>query len=305
MTYRPLQPGDLGIDYSGAHPAPATTVTNGGRFILRYSAGVGNSQPSTAWKLCGPHEIAHAVAAGLDFIANSEWYATRITEGKTAGAADGHADLAFWQSRGLARGATIYVSWDSDPSRAKWRKVDAYLAAYGNALNGFYRVDCYAGTKYLRHALRKKLIRYGWRPNAGSWSGDGLPYQPSKQQIADLLLGKAQSATPAHIWQTGNYWYGKTADENVILRAPVGSHLEAVHATDPAPTPIPPANYDMGPLLEAIMTLDRTSPEYQALLHDIADAVAKEQIQVAKGKRWSIRTTLGSIWANAHKAATK
>lgn len=226
MTATRAMPGQRGIDYSGARPSPAGTYKAGGRFIIRYSAGAGNSNQNTQWKLCGPHEIRDAVAAGLDFVGNSEWYESRITEGAGAGSQDGAADLAFWKSRGLARGASIFCSWDQDPTRSKWSAALAYLAAYDRALGGYFHVDCYAGTPFLKYALGKKVIRYGWRPNAGSWSGDGLPYQP---KLSDALLSKAIRATPAAIWQTGNYWWNKGADENVLLR-PVGSHLAAVSA---------------------------------------------------------------------------
>jgi hypothetical protein len=205
--------------------------------MLRYSAGVGNTHSDVQWKLCRPGEIAAAVAAGMDFIANSEWYESRVTEGAAAGRADGSADLAFWKSRGLHRGAAIYVSWDAAPVRAKWPQVDAYLAAYKTALSGYYVVGAYAGTPYLRHALNAGVIRFGWRPNAGSWSDDGLPYQPAHQGRHNLA--QAQGATPAAIWQTGNYWYGKDADENLILRTPCGSHLQAAQAPAPAPTSAP------------------------------------------------------------------
>lgn len=88
-----MKRGDVGVDYSGLRPDPAQLVKDGAKFILRYSAGVGNADPATQWKLCGPGEINAALAAGLDFVANCEWYESRITEGADAGAADGAADL--------------------------------------------------------------------------------------------------------------------------------------------------------------------------------------------------------------------
>jgi hypothetical protein len=117
-----LAVGDLGIDTSGARIDDASVHHDGGRFRIRYSAGLGNDQQNAQWKLCRPGEIADAVAAELDFIANSEWYESRITEGAAAGAADGAADLKFWRSRGLAKGASIYVSWDQNPARTKWAR---------------------------------------------------------------------------------------------------------------------------------------------------------------------------------------
>lgn len=243
-----LTAGALGIDYSGARPDPNDIVQNGGRFVLRYSAGVGNGQADTQWKLCGPNEIHAATAAGLDVIANCEWYAARITEGAAAGKADGTADLAFWRSRGLNEGASIYVSADLLVPRLKYASVAAYLKAYDLALGGLYRVDCYAGTPLLNYLRGKKIIQYGWRPNAGSWSNDGLPYQPDTKPLGGnaALLVQARKATPAHIWQTGNYWYGKQADENLIIRTPVGSHLEHAVVSPPPPPPPPTPGVSTG-----------------------------------------------------------
>jgi hypothetical protein len=239
---RLLQPGDLGVDYSGARPAPHATRHAGGHCIIRYSAGLGNTQPATAFKLCGRNELHDAIAAGLDVIANSEWYESRITEGADAGKVDGEHDLRFWRSRGLAKGASIYVSWDEDPDPAHWPAAIAYLKAYDAELGGHYHVDCYAGTPFLRHAKQAGVIRYGWRTNAGSWSNDGLPYQPNTRtaRARAQLVKRAVDATPAHIWQTGNYWFNNGADENLIVRTPVGSHLEAHHGGRPGPGPKPP-----------------------------------------------------------------
>ncbi|HEX4728906.1 MAG TPA: hypothetical protein VH298_13970, partial [Jatrophihabitans sp.] len=92
-----LSLGSLGLDTSGAVLNEQDAYKLGSRFRLRYSAGVGNGQSATAWKLCKPGEIAAILASGQDFIANSEWYEGRVTEGAAAGAADGAADLKFWE----------------------------------------------------------------------------------------------------------------------------------------------------------------------------------------------------------------
>jgi hypothetical protein len=227
-----LTVGARGIDYSGARPAPADIVHNGGRFVLRYSAGAASS-PShprfedVKWKLITPAEFRALVGAGLDVIANSEWYETRVTEGRGAGQADGSADLALWRACGLAKGASIYVSWDSVPNRRHFDAVAEYLRAYRDALGGRYQVDLYAGDPALAEMKRRGLIRYGWRPNADSWSGNGSFWQTNQ-------IGRVSTVSSAHIWQDGNYWFGHDADENVILRLPVGSHREAAGHRMPA-----------------------------------------------------------------------
>lgn len=242
-----LTPGDLGVDVSGYRldtPAKIQTAKAAGcKFVLRYSAGVANTQPATAFKLITPAEFRALIAAGFDVIANSEWYETRITEGAAAGHADGVADLALWRSCGLNRGSSIYVSWDAAVLTSQINGVVAYLNAYQAALGGYYHADCYGGTPALQHLLSAAVIRYGWRPNAGSWSNDGLPYQPDTSSHASRagLVAAAMRATPAHLWQTGNYWFSQQADENMIVRVPVGSHLENAPAPPVPPTPPTPA----------------------------------------------------------------
>jgi hypothetical protein len=240
-----MELADLGVDFSMARPKLAGS---GAKYVVRYSAGAGMaSNPATHPKLITPAEFNQLLAEGYDVIANSEWYESRVTEGARAGGTDGAADLALWRSCGLAKGATIYVSWDAHPDVDKWDEVDAYLVAYNKALLGYYKVGAYAGTPYLKHALAKGIIVAGWRPNAGSWSNDGLPYQPdtSTPEKRAALVALATKATPAHIWQTGNYWFNKSADENLIVRTPVGSHKEALNVAVPKPPAPKPAVNDL------------------------------------------------------------
>lgn len=247
-----LATGDLGIDYSFARPAPKAIAKAGARFVFRYSAGAASvkSHPShrvNAGKLITAKEFRALLAAGLDVVANDEWYESRVTEGAHAGKVDGRASGDLWHACGYAKGAAIYVSWDAPPVRGKWSAVDDYLAAFQAEIAGQYRVDCYAGTPYLKHALSQKLIRYGWRPNAGSWSGDGIGYQPNTRtpERRGGLVRAAVDKTPAHVWQTGNYWFSKNADELVLLRPAIGSHRQALAAAivkpKPPVVPKPPA----------------------------------------------------------------
>lgn len=251
-----LAVGDLGIDYSFARPKPSDIVKAGGRFVFRYSAGAASrsSHPSygaNRGKLITAKEFRALLAAGLDVVANSEWYTTRVTEGAAAGRQDARADAELWHACGLAKGASIYVSWDAAPVRSKWHGVDEYLHAYETELAGQYHVDCYAGTPFLKWALARHRIRYGWRPNAGSWSGDQLTYQPDTSTHArrDALGVAGRLRTPAAVWQTGNYWFSKSADELMLLHPTIGSHRQALAAAvkpkppvkpTPPPVPLPP-----------------------------------------------------------------
>jgi hypothetical protein len=104
-------------------------------------------------------------------------------------------------------------------------------------LGGYYKVGLYGGTPALTEMLRRGVVSKTWRANAASWSSDGLPDFPRTRTLSQRLALVAQglAATPANLWQTHNYWYGNSADENLALRTPVGSHLEAKGV--PVPTP--------------------------------------------------------------------
>ena len=132
-------------------------------------------------------------------------------EGAAAGAEDGAAAYALWRECGHAKGARVYCSLDQAAGTSEVAGIVAYLRAHQKAMgNGYYVADFYGGTPVIRSLISAHLNVFGWRPNAGSWSRDGLPYQPSKPRE---YLETALRATPARIWQTGNYWFGKEADE--------------------------------------------------------------------------------------------
>src|SRR5690242_18583685 len=81
-----LKPGDLVIDYSYARPSLAKAKHAGARAVIRYSAGAATepshaSHADNAGKLITPAEFKAILAAGLDVIANDEWYEDRVTEG--------------------------------------------------------------------------------------------------------------------------------------------------------------------------------------------------------------------------------
>lgn len=238
--------GSLGLDSSGASLNERDAYRQGSRFRLRYSAGAGNSQSATAWKLCKPGEIAAIVASGQDFIANSEWYEGRVTEGAAAGTADGAADLRFWEARGLARGATIYPSWDAAPDPSRYPAVLDYLGHYNQALQGQYRADgMYGGAAALAYLVAHAGLKHGWIPEATSWSGlPGWYYQPTKAQLPETTAAVAKLAPglSSIIWQNGNKWYNDGADENIIVLGPgnLGSHLQAGGAGPrPSDGPVP------------------------------------------------------------------
>lgn len=239
------QVGDRGVD-TATPIDPAKLTAAGGRFLFRYSAGAGNTSKLTQHKLCQEWEIPACHKAGIAFYPNSEWYEGRVTEGRPAGLADGKADLAFWQSRHLAKGRHIRVSWDQPADPKQFARVLAYLVAYEQGLGGYYHVAApYAGTPFLRwlaggrHPWGRSLPA-GWRSESPSFNNDGLPFQPdtTTPQARAALVVKALLATPAAFVQTGNTWNvgGVTVDENVMIRVPA----DAPHPPAKPPTPPPP-----------------------------------------------------------------
>jgi len=304
-----LAPGDLGIDYSYARPDLAEAVKAGAKFVLRYSAGSASvpTHPSYALnkgKLIGPIEFNSIIHHGLDIIANDEWYTTRVTEGAGAGTTDARVAASLWHYAGLAPGSAIYPSWDAAPVKAKWSSARAYLLAYAAEVERHgYKLGLYAGTPFLKYATSgafgRFAIRFLWRPNAGSWSGDGLPYQPDVSTGAKraALVKLALPKTPACLWQTGNYWFSKQADENLVLRVPVGSHLEAsTPVPAPTPTPIPP----VPPVIDgkefvldadAKVRFDRLDAEVADLKAYVRSIVADSKGQGHSLRRWLSRAT--------------
>lgn len=242
MTGYIARAGDFGGDFSGLrlnNPKLVQQAVDAKcRLFLRYSAGVGNVSPGSQWKLCGASEIPYLTNSGFDFCANSEWYETRVLEGSAAGSADGAADLLFWRSRGYNRGGVIIVSADCPVPRLKYPYLAAYLHAYQEALGNYYLVGLYAGTPVLQAMKKRGLIRSTWRPNAGDWSKDGLPYQPSRSQVAMLLPEVKKLGID--IWQTGNYMFNKQMDEIVVVTDDLPTHNRALSHPLPKPQPKKP-----------------------------------------------------------------
>lgn len=235
---------DLGIDYSGARPTMDAVKGLGLKFIMRYSAGVA-SNPShadhhrNAWKLCGLDEIKNAVAAGVDFVAISEWYQTRVLEGYNKGFADGTADLAFWKARGLAKGAAIYYAFDaSQPAVASHAGLGEYLRGVAEAQQGYYVPALYAGNTAVDAMFAAGRIRFGCLAMSRAWS-PGIPftYKPGLNNVNDAK--KIAPLTRACLLQNGNRHWGTSTDEDIILRLPIGSHMEAIRHNGNIPVTVP------------------------------------------------------------------
>jgi hypothetical protein len=290
-----LSDGDKGIDFAGAALSAGEIAAAGIKYVFRYSAGAGNDRPDTQFKLCKPGEIAALTAAGVDFIANSEWYETRCTEGAQAGHDDGVADLAFWKSRGLAQGKSIYVSWDAAPDPALYNAVAEYLSAYTSALEGYYVGNgLYAGIPALVALSQRGSAKHGWIPEGASWSvqkvnldtlGISAPpavttwdlWEPTPSQVAPAVAYLKQQLTghqlTSCVWQDLNHMFSDGADENIILFGAdaLGSQLQGgvAPANGPTPVPIPAPQPDPVPVSVTGLPPYRVSPgeDYVSIAH--------------------------------------
>jgi hypothetical protein len=242
MTITNFPAGTYGLDSAVASTSLgiATAKQTGAAFWNRYSAGAGDSSPSSQFKLAQPGEAAALAAGGIELQANMEWSETEPLNGYNAGLADGQADLAFWKGRGLAQGKTIRVSLEPGNTIAQVPQIEQYLAGYNAGLAGYYFGDgFYAGIPDLLDLMNAGIVKVGWIPE--STSASGIPetyswiYQPTKAQLAPAMtyLDGLIASAPAgcsFVWQNGNKWFSNRADENIVLKAADGTSI-----TNPGP----------------------------------------------------------------------
>lgn len=255
--------GTYGIDSASPGLDDNVAYKTGSRFHIRYSAGAATSPSNSshaknAHKLFGTNELKKILNSHQDFIANDEWYEDRTYEGSSAAAQDAPATLDFWQSRGLAKGASICLNLDVAPDMSKLLKIQQYIDKTNAVWNGYYHADMFYGGIPLLVALSKSgHTKHGWIPSAPSWStaNDDISdsYAPPAKRAWDLWKPTKSQLKPATqfllqkleghklvscIWQTGNYWFGNGADEDyIILAGPLGSHLEAKGQPQPPSKP--------------------------------------------------------------------
>jgi len=304
-----IAPGDRVIDYSYARPSLQKVASAGAVAVVRYTAGAASlpghpSYPLNRGKLITSAEFKAITAVGLDVLANDEWFTDRVTQGAAAGKEDARAAATVWKLCGLSKGSAIIVSWDASPVRSKWRSARAYLLAYAAELETFgYKLGVYAGTPFLKYAASnvfgRFVVRFLWRPNAGSWSNDGLPYQPdtSTPEVRAALVKLALTKTPATLWQTGNYWFGKSADENLVLRVPVGASLETAAAgvkKPPKPGPKPPVPIP-DPVTGKELTLTPDEKAYFDAKFSQIEQTVRGAFSDSSGKAHTLRAWLSSL----------
>jgi len=259
--------GAIGID-SASRVDSHVAKQKGAVFQVRYSAGAAtdvNHQAHhlNAHKLLERGELQAILQAGLDFIANDEWFIDRKLGGAAAAEQDAPAVLAYWRAHGLAPGSTIMLNHDTGlADDSDLREFDAYHDRYNRILDGEYVADGFYGPQAVaRHLLQGGRIKHFWIPEGASFFEKKAPidpnYAPPARTNWDLWAPTPAQVKPAiayiHkkladilpalqsvVWQDLNKWFGKAADENIVIKGDrFGSHLD--NASPAGEPPVPPA----------------------------------------------------------------
>jgi hypothetical protein len=233
--------GMRGLDFSLMPDSTgyAGIARNGAGFVCRYSAGVGGASNPKCTK---SGEIADAVAHGVDFLANFELSEDTLQGGAGPGREHGAADRQFWESRGLAPGAGVILSWEPGSDTSKFGLVADFISSYKRAIGR--PVGLYAGLPALLWMRQRDLIDFTWLPMSSAASGFTWGAIPQPEYAARMLtiardngLNMVQNRNrwyPQGTDQGGNEVYG--ADENIIVNLPAiaWSQLQAAgHPSTP------------------------------------------------------------------------
>jgi hypothetical protein len=218
----------------------AGIARSGVGFVCRYSAGVGGASNPKCTKA---GEIADAVGHKVDFLANFELREDTPQGGAGPGRQHGAADRQFWESRGLAPGAGVTVSWEPGSDTSKFGQVAEFITSYKQAIGR--PVGLYAGLRALLWMRERDLIDFTWLPMSSFASGFSWGAIPQAEYAARMLTIARDNGL--NLVQNRNRWYpqGKDergneiygADENIIVNLPAlpWSQLQAAgHLTMPA-----------------------------------------------------------------------
>jgi len=216
-----MKVGDKGIDFAFAPDTYEGMVKKGARFFCRYSDGSGISS-----KVCKGGEIASAASFGADFFANYEHAETSPERGATYGKSEGTIDKDFWNSRGLAPGAGVIISWEPGNDTSKFNAVAGFIDAYRNAIGR--PVGLYAGLPALKEMRRRGLVHFTWLPMSSLASNLNFG-NIAQAEYAAKMEGVAKD-NGINLCQNRYRWYNGSADENVYTTAVSTpfSHLQAL-----------------------------------------------------------------------------
>lgn len=206
-------------DCSGMRPTVAQLKANHIVGIFRYLSPPRSVAPSAQWKVITKSEFDRLIAGGIEVVLNYEWYSTRALEGAAAGKQDGQWAYAAARALGYAKGATIYVSNDTDTyTQTQFLKLAAYLRAFQAAQGGYYvTLAPYGGIKAVEAMHGMGLAKRIWQ--AVAWSGNKV----SKW---------------ANVYQNGKKLFNGQMDVDQVRILPVGGHTESLPKP---PAPKPPA----------------------------------------------------------------
>lgn len=214
-----LAVGNKLIDFSGLRPSVASLKANKCPGVFRYLAPPKSVSPASQWKIITKAEFDSYIKAGIEVHLNWEWYQGRMLEGAKAGTQDGAYAYAAARALGYAKGATIYLSHDT--STRNDLQCAAYIRAFFAAQKGYYEARApYSGIGMVEAMHKMGLAVRIWQTLA--WSN-------------------GKKSAYANVYQNGHTWYNKQADEDVVMKLPLGGHLATLAATKPVvpPKPVP------------------------------------------------------------------
>jgi len=162
-------------------PPIADMKAAGVSFVGRYLSYINNL---TQVKLLTPPEAKALSEAGISIVSNYEWYASRATEGFTAGRADAQIAATQHAECGGPGDRPIYFSVDIDTSGSF---VAAYFQGVISAI-GRARTGAYGSYRVIGDLFNAGLISWGWQTYA--WSGG--QWEP-RAHIQQYLNGVSMS----------------------------------------------------------------------------------------------------------------
>lgn len=156
----------FGVDYAfSPHPSVKSIQGAGCTFVCRYTSSL--SENDTNGKNLLPAEAKSLLNAGLHIVVVSENGATRMKDGRAAGAVDAaHAD-AVVKALGMPK-MPVYFACDYDAPESDQPQIDAYLDGAAATITRD-RVGIYGGFWPLSRARAAGKAKFFWGTIA--WSG--------------------------------------------------------------------------------------------------------------------------------------
>lgn len=168
-----------GVDYSWDRPSPQGLRDAGYTFAVRYL-----SYSTTGKNVTAP-EASALIAAGLDVVANWEFGASDVLEGRDRGASDAAEALRQAVEVGVPGDRPIYFAVDFDASADQQPVIDAYFDGVASVL-GVARTGAYAGFGPLQRLFDGGKIAFGWQTYA--WSGGRWDPRAQLRQVRNSVV---------------------------------------------------------------------------------------------------------------------